>query len=377
MNPNFKQVCLMMIAVAVTICLSAPVTAQLLQLPDGGVNFVCKTGRKIGVTDIDIKWNAPGVKGREGKIWGTEVAWYGFTVLGFGSSVQSPWRAGANESTTISFSTDVTVNGALLKAGTYGFFIALYADSCTLIFNKNTAGWGSYFYNSEMDVLRVTAKQQKEQKESKERLDYTFSNQTDHSVEVALEWEKWRIPFTVAVDVTKTTLASIQSQLSGAMGFDPASLEAAASWCLQNNVNYDQALHWINTAVDPALGGVKTFRALNTKAGLLAKLNRQQEADEVMKAALENATAVEMHGYGRQLLAQNKVKEAMEVFQTNFKKHKGAPPTHAGLMRGYSAMGDLKKALEHAKLALAKAPDEGSKRILEQAVKKLSEGRPL
>lgn len=351
--------------------------AQLLQLPDGGVNHKSKTGRRVGMTDIEINWNAPGVKGREGKIWGTDVAWYGFTVLGFGSSVQSPWRAGANENTTMSFSTDVTVNGASLKAGTYGFFIALYPDSCTLIFNKNTAGWGSYFYNSEMDVVRTTVKQQKDQKESKERLDYTFNNQTDRSVEIALEWEKWRIPFTVAVDVTKTTLASIQTQLSGAMGFDPASLEAAAGWCLQNNLNYEQALHWINTAVDPALGGVKTFRALNTKAGLLAKLNRQQEADAIMKTALENATAVEMHGYGRQLLAQNKIKEAMEIFQTNFKKHKGAPPTHAGLMRGYSAMGDLKKALEHAKLALAQAPDEGSKRILEQAVKKLSEGRSL
>ncbi len=352
-------------------------TAQLLQLPDGGVNYKSKTGRRIGVTDIEINWNAPGVKSREGKIWGTEVAWYGFMVLGFGSSVQSPWRAGANENTTISFSTDVTINGASLKAGTYGFFIALYADSCTLIFNKNIAGWGSYFYNSEMDVLRTTVKQQKDQKESKERLDYTFSKQTDRSVEVALEWEKWRIPFTVAVDLTKTTLASVQSQLSGAMGFDPPSLEAAADWCLQNNLNYEQALHWINTAVDPALGGIKTFRALSTKAGLLAKLNRQQEADEMMKAALENATAVEMHGYGRQLLAQNKVKEAMEVFQKNFAKYKGAPPTHAGLMRGYSAMGDLKKALEHAKLALAQASDEGSRKILEQAVKKLSEGKAL
>jgi tetratricopeptide (TPR) repeat protein len=377
MNQKFKRLCLMITNFAIMLAVSVPVTAQLLALPDGGVNFKSSAGRRIGVTDITIHWNAPGVKGREGKIWGTDVAWYGFTVLGFGSSVQSPWRAGANENTTISFSTDVTINGASLKAGAYGFFIALYPDSSTLIFNKNIAGWGSYFYNSELDVLRVTAKQQKDQKESEERLTYTFTNQTDRSVEIALEWEKWRIPFTVAVDLSKTTLASIQSQLSGAMGFDPPSLEAAASWCLQNNLNYEQALQWINTAVDPALGGVKTFRALNTKAGLLTQLNRKAEADDIMKQALENATAVEIHGYGRQLLAQNKVKEAMEVFQKNFTKHKGAPPTHAGLMRGYSAMGDLKKALEHAKLALAQAPDEGSKRILEQAVKKLSEGKPL
>lgn len=353
------------------------IDAQLLQLPDGGVNLKSMAGRRVGVTDIEINWNAPGVKGREGNIWGTSIAPYGFTVLGYGSYVASPWRAGANESTTISFSTDVTINGKPLPAGTYGFFIALYPDSCTLIFNRNTAGWGSYFYKSDLDVLRVTTRQQKDLKESKERLDYTFSNQTDRAVEVALEWEKWRIPFKVEVDLLNTTLASIRSQLSGAMGFDPPGLEAAAAWCLQNNVNYEEALGWINVVVDPNLGRVTTFHALSTKAGLLAKLNKKEEADKIMQAALENANVNEMHSYGRQLLAEKRVTEAMVVFEKNHKKYKGAWPTNGGMMRGYSAMGDLKKALEYAKLALAQAPNEENKKFLEQAVKTLESGKPL
>jgi len=351
--------------------------AQLLQLPEGGVNYKCKAGRRVGITDIEIIWNAPGVKGREGKIWGTSIAPYGFTVLGFGSNVASPWRAGANESTTISFSTDVTINGKSLAAGTYGFFIALYSDSSTLIFNKNTAGWGSYFYNSDMDVLRVTAIQQKDRKESKERLDFTFSEQTAQSVEIALEWEKWRIPFKLEVDLIKTTLASIKAQLSGAMGFDPPSMEAAAQWCLQNNVNYEEALGWINTVIDPNMGNIKTFSALSTKAGLLKKLNKNEEADKIMQTAMENATVLEMHGYGRQLLAEKRVKDAMNVFEKNYKKYKGAWPTNGGMMRGYSAMGDLKKALEFAKLALAQAPNEENKKFIEQAIKTLESGKPL
>lgn len=351
--------------------------AQALRLPDGGVNLKSKTGRTVAVTDIEINWNAPGVKGREGKIWGTDIAPYGFTVLGFGSDVPSPWRAGANESTTISFSTDVTINGARLAAGKYGFFIALYPDSCTLIFNKNTEGWGSYFYNNALDVLRVTAKQQKNLPESKELLDYTFTNQTKESVDVAMEWERWSIPFTVKVDHIQTTLAYLRNQLTGALGFDPPSLEAGANWCLQNKVNQEQALHWINTAVNPSLGGVKSFRSQSTKAGLLSQLGRQSEADSIMKAAVVNASVMEMHSYGRQLLAQGKTKEAMDIFQKNYAQNKGAWPTHVGMMRGYSATGDLKKALEHAKLALAQAPDEGNRRLLEQAIKTLSEGKPL
>jgi tetratricopeptide (TPR) repeat protein len=359
------------------ISLTAVCNAQLLQLPIGNTNYRCKTGRVIGVTDIDITWNAPGVKGREGKIWGTSIAHYGFTVLGFGSNVQSPWRAGADENTTIAFSTDVTINGKKLAAGKYGFHIALYPDSCTLIFNKNNTGWGSYFYNSSLDVLRVNTVQQKDSKESKERLDYTFSKQTDHSVELALEWEHWRIPFTVEVDLINTTLNSIRTQLSGAMGFDPPSLEAAANWCLQNKVNYEEALGWINTAVDPSLGGVNTFRIMSTRAGLLEGLNRKEEADKIMQAAVETANANELHTYARQLLSQNKVKEALVLFEKNYKKNNGAWPTPAGLMRGYSAAGDLKKALEYAKKALPLAPNPGVKKIVEEAIATLESGKAL
>ncbi len=356
---------------------STGLNAQLLRLPDGGVNHPCLAGRRVGVTDITVSWNAPGVKGREGNIWGTPVAPYSFTVLGFGSNVASPWRAGADENTTISFSTDVTINGKSLAAGKYGFFMALYPDSCVLIFNKNTAGWGSYFYNSALDVMRVSTRQQKDLKESRERLDYTFSKLTDKSVELSLEWERWRIPFTVEIDLPTTTLASIRTQLSGAMGFDPASLEAAATWCLQNNMNYEEALNWINSAVDPNLGGVTTFRALSTKAGLLTRLNKKDDADKLMLTALETATVTEMHGYGRQLQTEKKFAEAMAVFEKNHKKYKGAWPTNAGMMRGYSAMGDLKKALEFAKKALPQAPNDQSKQLLEQAIKTLEQGKPL
>jgi tetratricopeptide (TPR) repeat protein len=357
--------------------MEAPASAQMMRLPDGNVNYKCKTGRLLGATNIDITWNAPGVKGREGKVWGTDVAWYDFKVLGFGSNSASPWRAGADECTNISFSTDVTINGRFLAAGKYAFFIAVFPDSCILIFNKNTAEWGSYFYNSQLDVMRVTAYQQKDVKESKERVDYTFSKQTNNSVELALEWEHWRIPFKVEVDLTATTLAYIRSQMSGAAGFDPPSLESAATWCLQNNVNTEEALAWINAAVDPSLGGATNFKNLSVKAGLLNKLNKKEEAGKMMKEALDKANVMELHNYGRQLLGENKVTEAMEIFEMNYKKFNGAWPTSAGLMRGYSAKGDLKKALEYANKAVADAPSPEVKKIMVAAVEKLSQGKAL
>jgi tetratricopeptide (TPR) repeat protein len=350
--------------------------AQSLRIPQN-TNFSCSAGRQLGVTDIEIKWNSPGVKGREGKIWGTDIAPYGFTVLGFGSQVASPWRAGADENTTISFSTDVKINGKNLAAGKYGFFIAVYPDSCVLIFNKNTAGWGSYFYREDLDVMRVSTVQQKNIATSQERLIYTFSNQTEQSIEVALEWEKWKIPFKIEVDLKNTTLEAIRNQMSGAIGFDPASLQAAANWCLQNEVNYKEALNWINSASDPSLGGQNTFTNLSIKSKLLTKLGNTKEAESIWQTAIDKANAIELHTYGRQLMAQKKFKEAMAIFESNYKKNNGAWPTNVGMMRGYSALGDTKKALEFAKQALTQAPDEVNKKNLEASIKQLEQGKPL
>ena len=113
------------------------------------------------------------------------------------------------------------------------------------------------------------------------------------------------------------------------------------------------------------------------KAKMLLKMNKPKEATEMMDKGYELATIFELHGYGRQLLAEKKPAEAMAVFQKNFDKNGDKWPTHVGLMRGYSANGDLKKALEHAKIALGQAPDDVNKKNLEDLVKTLSEGKGI
>ena len=95
----------------------------------------------VGFTDVRIDYSRPGVKGRQ--IWGGLVPY------------DKVWRAGANEATTISFSTDVIVNGKTLKAGKYGFFTIPTKDKWTIIFNKIADQWGAFEYNEAEDVLRI------------------------------------------------------------------------------------------------------------------------------------------------------------------------------------------------------------------------------
>ena len=343
--------------------------AQLTTTPSGG-NKKAMVGEQIGLTKVVINYDRPGVKGREGKIYGTPIVHTGFQNLGFGSATAAPWRAGANENTTIEFSTDVKVEGKDLPAGKYGFFIAYDPAECTVIFSKNADSWGSFYYDPAEDALRVKVKPVALDK-SVEWLKYEFMNETSNSATIALLWEKLMIPFTVSVDLTKTQLDIFRKELRNRQGFTWQGWDQAARWCVTNNTNLDQALQWADSASSPIFGGSQEFQPQVTKASVLKALGRTAEADAVMKAALPTGKINDLHQYGRQLLQQKKVAEALEVFKLNYKNHPDEFTTLVGLGRGYSATGDFKNALKYMTKALPMAPDELNKKSVSDMIEKL------
>lgn len=349
--------------------------AQILNtVPDGG-NKKASVSERIGITDVTIHYDRPAVKGREGKIWGQLVE-YGFNDLGFGPSKAAPWRAGANENTTITFSTDVTIEGKPLPAGTYGFFIDMEQGNANLIFSKNSTSWGSFFYDPKEDALRVNVKTAS-LNESMERLTYQFSDEKESSAVIALLWEKMKIPFTVGTDYINLQLESFRKELRNSKGFRYQAWQEAAEFCIEHNVDLDEALLWSDFAVNGAFIGQKNFKTLSTKATVLEKLNRKPEANQLMKEAMPMANMQELHQYARQLLKDKKYPEALEAFKMNGAKYPNVFTTNMGLMRGYSATGDFKNALKFAKAAQLQAPDAANKTALENYVKTLSEGKDI
>src|SRR4030095_7838011 len=158
----------------------------LTTAPSGG-NKKASVSERIGLTDVTIHYDRPGVKGREGKIWG-QLVHTGFTDQGFGNSKMAPWRAGANENTTMEFSAPVKIEGHTLPAGKYGFFVAYDPKECTLIFSKNSTSWGNFFYDSTEDALRVNVNPVKTEK-TVEWLKYEFTDQTPSGATIQLQWE--------------------------------------------------------------------------------------------------------------------------------------------------------------------------------------------
>jgi tetratricopeptide (TPR) repeat protein len=355
-------------------CFTSHTYAQLTSLPSGGNKKAAVTER-IGITDISLHYDRPGVKGREGKIWGKVVP-ERYTDQGFGSSKAAPWRAGANENTTIEFSTDVAIEGQPLPAGKYGFFIAYGPTESTIIFSRNSTSWGSFYYDPKEDALRVKIKPIAMDKEV-EWLRFEFMDQKENSATLALEWEKLSFPFKVEVDYVKTQLESFRRELRTDKGFTWTTWNQAAQFCATRNINLQEGLAWADSAVNPNVVGDKNFTTLSTKAQILTALNRKEEADAAMKEALPLGKMTEIHQYARQLITQKKPKEAFEAFKLNYDRHPNEFTTNMGMARGYSATGEYKKALDYLKKAQAQAPDGLNKTNIEKMLPMLQEGKDI
>ena len=348
--------------------------AQLTSFPDGD-NKRASVSEQIGLTDVSIHYSRPAVKKRDGHIWG-ELVPPGYVDQGFGPSKSAPWRAGANEGTSIEFSTDVKVEGQPLAAGKYGFFIAYGSDECTLIFSKNSTSWGSFFYKPDEDVLRVKVKPVPADK-SVERLKYEFASQTPNSAIIELQWEKLVIPFKIEADAVKNQLASFRQELRSERGFNWESWNQAALYCAQNKTNLEEALMWADTATSRIFGGSQSFQAWSTKATVLDSLGRGTEAAAAMKKALPLGSDYELYSYGRTLTSAKKAKEAFAVFKMNYDKHPDEFITNVGMGRGYSAMGDYKKALTYVQKAQTQAPNKPNKDAMDRLAKKLEDGKDI
>jgi tetratricopeptide (TPR) repeat protein len=341
-----------------------------------GYTKKAKVAEQIGLTDVSITYHRPAVNGREGKIWGS-IVHRGFTDQGFGNRKPAPWRAGANENTVIEFSNDVKLEGQSLPKGKYGLFIAYDSLESTVIISRRTDAWGSFFYDEKDDVLRVKVKPVAIDK-SVEHLKYEFLNQTQNSAVIALSWEKLSIPFKVEVDHLKQQFDAFVAESQNPAGFTSQSLNIAANWCLQNNYRLDKALEWATLASGQNFpGDPNSFAAHSTKALILCRLNKNDEAAAAIKAASAVGNVVQLQQFGRQLIAAKNPKAALEVFQFNLEKHPNQFITLTGMIRGLSANGNYTKAIEFADLALPLAPNDANKQAVQNMIQKLKEGKDV
>ena len=364
---------------------SAQEQAELSQPPNGN-NQKAEVSQWVGPVKITIDYHSPHVHlngvDRTGHIWG-ELIPYGFFDDGYGPSKAQPWRAGANETTTLSVSHDVKIDSKELKAGTYGLFLLLdKTGPWTWIISSNI-GWGAYQYDPKNDVLRVSVKPM--DAPFTEYLTFGFDERLPDSATAYVQWENKRVPLKIDVpNVNDLYVAQLRKELQSWQGFNYRNWQAAAQFCADNKVNLDEALVWADKAIhEPFRGdplGKEDFSTLQTKAAVLMAMGKEADAEATMQQALHLPATdpMQVHQYGLRLLRAGKKEKAMEVFRLNFDQHpQDKFYRYVGLARGYTALGDKENAIKNWEAALQNIPDsqKANAPVYEKALHDLQEGK--
>lgn len=241
--------------------------APKLELPAASPTATLK--QRVGLTDIEITYSRPGLKGR--KIFGALEPW------------GEVWRTGANNATKVTFSTPVKLNGVALPAGTYGMFSLLGENEWQVIFNKISSQWGAYQYDPKDDVARIPAKPQK-LTEAVESFTIDINDLRDESATLNLVWEHTRVPVRIEVDVVGAVVPQIEAVMA-APG-DKKPYVPAAMFYVDHNLDLGQALAWMDAAVAQQ---PKSYPVLYRRARVLAAMGRKAEAVQAARQTIDLA----------------------------------------------------------------------------------------
>lgn len=208
---------------------TAALNAQQLTTPQPSPTQVIK--QNFGVGSVELNYSRPAKKGR--KVMGDLVP--------FGKV----WRTGANSATTLTFSDDVTIGGKDIKAGKYGLLTIPGADKWTVIISKDVTVNQPSAYKQENDLVRVDVPVIK-LPFAVENFTINFADLTGNSCNVQMMWENTLVQFAV----TTNTDGKVMAQIDNTMNKDNKPYFNAASYYYDNGKDLNQALTWVNKALE-------------------------------------------------------------------------------------------------------------------------------
>ncbi|MCZ6726740.1 MAG: hypothetical protein O7A98_05230, partial [Acidobacteria bacterium] len=176
-------------------------------------------------------------------------------------------------------------------------------------------------------------------------------------------------------NLTELYHQTITQELTGVAGFNFQNWVQASNWASQQDAYQEDAVAW----ADAAIAANISFQTISSKAQILQRVERGEEAMETLDQAIEHptATVVLVHMAAHGLQQQGQMDDANVVFRKNYEKNPGEWPVDFGLARVYSQAADFEKALEHARIALERAPAGPQKQNLETQIDRLEKGENI
>jgi len=252
-------------SVAFICCLSA----SIAQIKTPAPSPVCKISQEVGLGKVEIEYSRPSAKGR--------------AVIGELVPYNEMWRTGANASTKINFTEDVTFGGVAVPKGNYALYTVPNRNEWELILYKNTTFWGTPDKDFvETDVAARVKAPAKSVKDMVETFTMNIGNITNSAADLQLMWENTSVSVPMTFNTDTKVLADIKAQMEGPSA---NTYYQSARYYYEEKKDMKQALEWVDKSLEK--GGDK-FWILRLKANILGELGRYQEAI----ATAEKSTAL-------------------------------------------------------------------------------------
>ena len=236
----------------------------------------CTIKQRVGLTDIEIVYSRPSMKGRQ--IFGSVVPY------------AAVWRTGANAATKISFSTMVKLKGTPIPAGSYALYTIPGEAEWTIILNKGVGQSGTQ-YDEKADVVRFNVRPVTLSDTSLETFTIEFNHLRDKSAILNLIWDKTVVPIPIEVELTSQLVSQIEATMASDAPNKP--YYQAAMFYFDHGQDLAKAKTWVEAAIKQR----EAHYMVHLQAKILAKLGDKEGAIAAAKRSTELAIKAKDTGY--------------------------------------------------------------------------------
>ena len=257
------------------------VNLSFSQINTPRVSPASEVEQMVGLTEIEIEYSRPSMRGRE--VFGNLVP--------FGKV----WRTGADNSTKISFDTDVIISGKTIQSGTYSIFSIPNKESWEIILYSDVELWGVPRDWSENKIVFSSMFDVKKLKKSNtvETFTISFNDLTNNDVNMSISWENTSVDIKIEVP----TRSMVESDINKVLSDNPKSSDyyAAAVFYRQENTNLDKALEWMNKAIE--MNESPRFWQYRQQSLIMAANDKFADAVDAAKKSLNLAIEADNQDY--------------------------------------------------------------------------------
>ena len=249
--------------------------------------------QRVGLTDISIEYSRPGVRGR--------------TIFGDLVPFGKTWRTGANSNTKVTFSSDVSIDGQTLNAGSYGLYTVPNENSWEVMFYSESDNSG---VPRDWDNTKVVAKTSVEvysMPMNVETFTITFDDVSGTSATLGILWEKTYVGIKLEVPTDKLVSETIDAVMAASP--EAGDYYNAAIYYRQQDLDIKKANEWMEKAM--SLTEKPAFWQLRQQSLIYAKMGETEKAIAVAEKSLELSKAAGNEAYVKmntQSLAEWKTK---------------------------------------------------------------------